>query len=517
MKRIILLGLLCTLGNIAFAQDFVDNALLFSRTRPNGSARIQAIGGAQISLGGDFSAALSNPAGLGMYNRSEFTITPGFNFQRNESAYFGTTTEDDKNVFNIPGLSFVYRHETGKESGFLGGSFGITMTRINDLHRNFRYTGSNSNNSLIDYFLDDATSGGYTEESLLFPGSDFFTLTGLAFNTYLITDEPQGSSDFVSVLTPLPAENGLPAEVRTVRQQEISEARGAQNQWSFSYGANFSDKFFLGASLGLISLRQRVEQKFSERDYQFSLDETYDPLEWFETNEQYDIRGSGYNFTIGAIMRPVDFLQVGASLVTPTYYNIVDNYTARIDTEWNTFNVEGEFARFYPTQRNVYEEFGEQVISEYTLRTPMRISAGTTFISKLGFITADVEFVNYAKSKYTSQISQDFTSENNAIKGEYVSVVNYRGGAEYRHKNYRVRAGYSYQADPYRDNTGADQSIKTVSGGVGYRAKSFFIDLAAIFSSTERARSPYFVNGADPVAFQKFRNSNYIMTLGFTF
>ena len=43
-----------------------------------GTARIRAMGGAATSLGGDLSSAYLNPAGLGFYNRSDFSITPVF-------------------------------------------------------------------------------------------------------------------------------------------------------------------------------------------------------------------------------------------------------------------------------------------------------------------------------------------------------------------------------------------------------------------------------------------------------
>ncbi len=66
MKRFVFIGFALSICFQAFSQSFVDNALLFSRTVPGGSARIQSIGGAQVSLGGDYSSAFSNPAGLGM-------------------------------------------------------------------------------------------------------------------------------------------------------------------------------------------------------------------------------------------------------------------------------------------------------------------------------------------------------------------------------------------------------------------------------------------------------------------
>ena len=509
MKKIIFIITLMSLGLTGVAQDFVDNALLFSRTRPGGSARIQALGGAQTSLGGDYSSAFSNPAGLGMFNRSEITISPSVNFSRVSSKYFGTTTDESRLGFSIPGLSFVYHHESDKESGFLGGSFSVTMNRLNDFNRNFRYTAANDQNSLVDYFINDAE--GLDPDQLLPGGNNFFTLTGLAYGNFLISEVPAGSREYKSLLSALPPEDGFPDEIRTIQQEEISEARGAQTQWSISYGANFNDRVFLGAGIGIASIRYKVRQYFSERNFTFSESPDWNPVDNFRTDEEFNIRGSGVNLTLGAIVRPIDFFQIGISYATPTYYNIVDNYTARIDSDWNVYN-NGD--PNYPKDPLKYEEFDEPLISEYNLSTPSRLSGGVTFISKLGFITFDVERSNYSRSRYDSNIDADFNSENNSIKSEYDLVYNFRTGAEYRYENYRVRAGFNYMPDPFSFNDG-DQSIKTFSGGLGYRAKSFFVDFAAIFSNTSRNRSPYFVNGPDPVAMQKYRTASYLMTFGF--
>lgn len=512
MKKIIFVVTLMSFGLNGFAQDFIDNALLFSRTRPGGSARIQALGGAQTSLGGDYSSAFSNPAGLGMFNRSEFTITPSVNLTNVSSTYLSSKTDDSKLGFSIPGLSLVYHHESGKESGFIGGAFSISMNRTNDLNRNFRYTGTNDQNSLIDYFINDAE--GLTPESMEFGGNNFFSLTGLAYGNYLISEAPAGSRQYKSVLSPLPAEPGFDAEVRTIDQEEISEARGAQTQWSISYGANFNDKLFLGAGIGIASVRYRVRQYFTERNFRYSEDPDWVPLDNFKTDEDFNIRGSGVNLTLGAIVRPVDFLQVGLSYATPTYYNIVDNYTARIDSDWNVYNNGPE----YPKDPLKYEKFDEPLISEYNLSTPSRFSGGVTFISKLGFVSFDVERANYSNARYVSDIDADFDSENSTIKAQYELVYNFRFGAEYRYEKYRVRGGVNYMPDPFSYND-VDQSIKTFSGGLGYRDKKYFIDFAAIFSNTNRSRSPYPVNGPAvsspaPVAYQKYKSANYMVTFG---
>src|ERR1051325_11237572 len=87
-------GILVLISISTFSQSFFDEALLFSRIGSGGSARIQAMGGSQVALGGDYSSAFSNPAGLGFFNRSEATFSFGQNFYKSSADYFGATSKD---------------------------------------------------------------------------------------------------------------------------------------------------------------------------------------------------------------------------------------------------------------------------------------------------------------------------------------------------------------------------------------------------------------------------------------
>jgi hypothetical protein len=504
MKKIIFIVTFAFFGTVAYSQSFVDNALLFSRTKSAGSARIQGLGGTQTSLGGDYSSALSNPAGLGMFNRNEFTFSTAISSQNSRSDYFGTTSKDSKTVFNIPGLSLVINLPSRNETGFLGGSLGISLTRINDFNLNTKLAGSNANNSIVDYFIQDA--GDLDPDAFLDENDNaFYSLTGLAYRNYLIEDfsDAQGYYYDSKLL------------FNRSFQQEISQRRGAQYQWSIAYGANFADKLFVGASLGLTTLRFKLSQWYSETDLEYP-EGIEEPLNDLSLNENYDISGSGVNFTLGAIYRPVNFVQLGVSFVTPTYYQITDSYTARVETNWNNYD-------YYPDDpdddrlNNVYEELTQPLISEYALSTPLKLSTGATFISKFGFISTDVEFVNYQKARYSSDIADDFSAENSGIKEEYKKVINYRVGAEYRYSKLRVRGGFNYMNDPVKTST-TNFSQHAYSGGLGYRDKEFYIDFAATLSFYKGMRVPYFVSGGvDPVAEQKFRTSNFLITLGFPF
>lgn len=492
-------GMILFITSTSFAQSYVESALLFGRTRPGGSARVQAMGGSQIALGGDYSSALSNPAGLGMYNRSEVTLSPGLSFYKTNADYLGESETASKSTFNIPGLSFMF-HMPMDKSGFVGGTFGISLSRTNDFNRSTSYRGINDDTSIIDAFIDDAF-GSTTDQ---FDDFQYNTPTGLAYFTYLIGPK--------SLLGPDEPDDEYFTDVKGIPdQREEIETRGASNQWSFSYGANYKDMLFIGGGIGVTSLRYKSQKIYSE-----VFDD--DPvLNYLQLDESLDIRGNGINVTLGTIVRPVDFLQVGVSYTSPTYYEMTETYSADMSTSWKNFD-------YYGNGEIILNNESAQtdiVTSDYILTTPSKFSAGVAFLSKYGLLTGDVEFTNPAKAKYSSNISGiSFSQENDDIKSVYKSTVNYRLGGEFRYKIFRVRAGYGVQASAYKKDFDIDNSIKTISGGVGVRLQKFFADFALIQSKGNNLYSPYSFYVYDlpnPVVDIEEKTLSGILTLGFTF
>ena len=90
MKKLMTILLaVAILNGKATAQDNVPygyyiDALRFSQTYAGGTAMNLALGGANTALGAELTSISGNPAGLGLYNRSEFAFTPGFD-QRSSS------------------------------------------------------------------------------------------------------------------------------------------------------------------------------------------------------------------------------------------------------------------------------------------------------------------------------------------------------------------------------------------------------------------------------------------------
>lgn len=512
--KIFLASTLMLISWQAGAQGFVENALLFSRNRPGGSARIQGMGGAQVALGGDYSSAVSNPAGLGMYNRSEFTFSPALNFYNSSSSHLGSGMNDSKTILNIPGISYVrnFPQERGK---FLGGSFGVSYTRTNDFQNAFQYGATTSNASVIDYFIQDATG---------FDGSSFGDgtfggdiRTQLGYDNFLIEDSSSlGGSpmEYYSVLSPDDA-----SETRTYQRYGNVDMRGAQYQLSFAYGANINDELYLGASLGVSSIRYRFKSTYRESNFNFDLEPNYRPLDYLQMEETIDVTGRGVNLTLGMIYRPASFIQVGASLVTPTFYGLTDTYTATLQTQWNDFDY---FGTADPNDDlNSESSSAEPIVSDYNITTPMKFSTGVAFfLGKYGFVTGDVEFINYSKTKYSSNTPDvSFAPENDDIRSSFGSAINTRIGAELRYDIFRIRGGYGLQANPY--NTGVsstDFKQTTLSAGAGVRFENFYIDAAWIQTKGNSTFSVFgFSNNTGPVVSLNNTLTSAMLTLGFTF
>ncbi|MBX2901159.1 MAG: hypothetical protein KF775_16005 [Cyclobacteriaceae bacterium] len=497
MKRMgtLLAGIAMALPWVVQAQSFTETALLFSRTQTGGSARIQGMGGVQTSLGGDYSSAFSNPAGLGMFNRSEFTISPGFSTANLQSSYFNTSVSENKSNLQLPGFSMVFQNDQDGRSGFLSGTFAVSYNRVNSFNQTFSYQANNPTSSIIDYFISDAD--GYAASAFNTNGALNNTVTWLGYQNFLLEEDPDAATHYYSVV------GGFPF------QSENVQYKGYQGQWNLSYGANLSDKVFLGAGLGLTTLRFSSKKTFRESF-------EGEPLNSLLLEENLNIRGSGINATLGIIGRPIDLIQVGFSYTTPTLYSITDVYSASMATNWNNYDYYGDGSQFL----NSVSDQIDEVVSEYSLKTPGKVSVGAAvFIGTNGFISADVDFVNYSGARYSSGISGiSFSGDNDDIKKLYQPTANFRLGGEFRHKNLRFRLGGSYMPDPFRtEQNNINRAVTSYSGGVGYRTKKFYADFALVFAQGQSTYRPYRLNTNSPIVNLDGTRIFGMVTLGFPF
>ena len=101
MQKIkLIISAIIVANGCVFAQNETD-ALRYAFYDYQGTARYTSMGGAFGALGGDLSALNQNPAGIAIYRRGEFSISPGFLFNNSESTYNGSISKDLKQNLNI--------------------------------------------------------------------------------------------------------------------------------------------------------------------------------------------------------------------------------------------------------------------------------------------------------------------------------------------------------------------------------------------------------------------------------
>ncbi len=463
---------------------YVEDALRFSQYGATGSARINAIGGTQNSLGGDISNVHGNPAGLGFFQNSEFSFTAAYGDWNSETLLLNQSRGLNATNFSIPNIGAVISRAKGPlEIGdWRGGSFGISLNRHATFNQSFGYSSDQlDQGSILDYYANLYNDQGVPS------GTD-----GLFFEAFLI-NPVNGGYDFV------------PNATNALAKSETVENEGNLTQVSFSYGGNFKNKLFIGGSLGINTISFRSTRTYDEE----FLDDANQTTLFSSLQENLFLDGSGINLGLGIIYKPVDRLNLGLNFKSPTWNRLNEEYDADI------------FANFFPPYED--PEFGtiaesdaetDIFISSYNLRTPMTLGAGMTyFFGKSGFISGDVNYLDYSTANLRSNVFNT-EQDNTEISQLYGQTINYSVGGEYRIQKLRIRAGYAFYGDPFGESGDLDRSTSQLSGGIGLKLPAFSID----FGLVNRRFNSYYTSypGADLATTDNNRISGSL-TLGFNF
>ena len=528
-KRILWLSLALAAGPAghAFAQGASD-ALRYSQLQFGGPARTQGIGGANVALGADFGNLTSNPAGLGMYQKSELHITPGIGLGQGDARIDGNSAaaqSETKNSFHIGSLGMVIagrRSDGDQSTNWRGGAFAFGFTRLADFNAASRYGGTLTdrtvNGQLVtgndQSYLASLRGPDHNFQSLRSQGTDYTSLNGLAYGAYLtsiLKTRKPGATGFDSTIV---------SRVRRgpIGQSETVTSKGSMSQLDFGYGGSFRDRLYLGAGLGIVSSNYQQTRDLTETETDPSTH-----LSNYTLHEKLQTKGSGFNFRIGAIFRATDVLRVGASIQTPTYMHLTDTYTARITTE---FTAQGTDVVSVSLPTGPVGTTSVETVPNdyaYTITTPFRANGGAALtLGKHGFLTGDVEYVGYGQARLHNDSQDDngddysFSYENTDIRNRYQSTVNLRFGAEGWFDVFRVRAGYARYGDPYQADTNNERAQNFYTAGLGLRQGSFFLDAAGVYSTFDQSYNPYHVSnatGADIAPLIKTNASRYTTTV----
>ncbi|MBN2813090.1 MAG: hypothetical protein JXQ80_03375 [Bacteroidales bacterium] len=443
MKRLISLVSITLVFIVTSQAQYVGDAIRYSQNFPTLTARSMSMGGAFTSLGGDLSSAYLNPAGLGLYRKSEFVFSPGLGYNKTNATYQGREGEDFKYQFIMSNTGYVGTYNSSRDKGLVSASYAIAYNRLNNFNNMTYMRGDNNQTSLVDNFMTGID--GVDPEYL-----DAFT-SRLAFDAYIIDTVPGSAFEYQTpVLLP-------------VDQRRKIDTRGGTGEYSFSFGLNFSNVWYVGMGLGIYQLR--YEQTMTHTEYDIAASE-YDN---FHYTEKLDVEGSGVSFKMGTMVRLFNVVRIGASLHLPTYYRIDENYMNSMYSEFDN--------GFIPSDDNgrIYAEGS----FKYKLQTPLKLLGGASVqIGKIGLFAVDVEYVDYSGMRLRERDEYvDFDGDNQEIKDAYRSVLNIKAGGELRFDNLSVRVGGGYYPSPFSSwELNKDASYGEITAGLGYRTNHFFFD-----------------------------------------
>jgi hypothetical protein len=496
------------------AQDYSADAFRFSQlTNPAGTARMRALGGEYTAIGADVSNISGNPAGLGLYTRSEFSVSMGLNSTQTESSYIDRMSTKKSN-FSLNNLAMVFgsssTNNAYSRTGWKTGNFGISYNRNSSLFNNFTFGGLNKRSSLADSYVEQVNRNKNNSGAFLDSPDQFNVDTRVArsaeamyYQMYLIEPDANGGVPYKRFDFTDPASG--------VDQQGSFQSEGKTSQWTFAYGANYNDKLYIGMSGGIANLNYDFTNSQTDRFVGGKL------INSFTSNQLLAVEGKGLNVTGGLIYRPNNLIRIGATIHTPTWYSITESYDQNISVAVNPNNT-----------AKIPTDLGRVSVApydfDYELRTPMRASVGlAAFFGKSGFITADAEYVGYNKMRLTASTlsptdNSAFTDDNKRIiNQDFNNVLNLKVGGEARVGALNLRAGVAYLADPYKIKyDGIDRDRLALSTGLGYKSNSFYVDLAGSYTTFKSSFTPYTLKNPTDYASAKLdtKNTNLSFTLG---
>jgi len=522
MKRNIVAAIVIGLTSTAFSQT-VFEAVKASQNDIVGTARYISVAGAFGALGGDVSAIKDNPAGLGIFRKSELTTTVDAQMQSANALWNGKTASDSKYSVGMNNLTLVlsgktWRAESGY-SGLLASNFSFSYNKLRNFNRNVTIKSDAMSQSMTDYL--GYFTGRLSESDLEW---DNYPTAGMS-TPYANTNLPWLSvmADYGRLIKPI--YSGLvleewtsflePGEKVTPTYQ-LRESGGI-NEYAFGWSGNFSNRFYVGATLNLQSINHLSVSSY---------DEAFSGNGGMTLKNTLSTTGTGANVNIGLIAVPVDFIRFGLSLHTPMFYTMEQLNYASLEFD---SNVSGSTDT--PTDNYV----------QYQLQTPLQFNVSTAFIlDKQGFLSAEYVYTDYKGMKLMDMEGDThaYNYENDDIAGMLQNARTIKVGGEYRlTENFSLRAGFANTSSITNTNIAKILDVKTVrtdpeyfahnstnfaTFGFGYRESNWYIDFAYTNKLTDESYYAYNSNALNDAykispALLKTSNNNIVATFGIKF
>ncbi|MHB8261567.1 MAG: hypothetical protein ACYDEC_14985 [Bacteroidia bacterium] len=506
---------------VVWAQTDID-AMRYSQGMSYGDARFMAMGGAFGSLGANISCMNFNPAGIAMYKKGEFVITPGVQLQTADATHYGTSASDFSAKLSLATIGFVsawtpqqsnyqpnyqpYTNGGGEGDGRYGPgysnpnhrkqqaqqnktsripdrwAFGINFNRVADYNYHTTINGYVPAANSITSSMANAAHGISTGNL-----NQFYE--GLGYSTGAIVPYTNPKTlQFDSTGT-----NYAPLSAYTpgmvLQQTKSIQSSGRTGELTFALAHSFSDKLYIGGALGIPFIKYNYQSTLTEFDYK-NADPLFQSLQY---QESIITNGAGINFKAGGIYRFNSGMKIGVYGQTATYYKLTDNYQNTMSTNWDS---------------SQWNTSSQSPAGNYTykLRTPGKAGVSVSYVfKKLIAFSVDGEYVNYANARLASyntggsvQSINVFDATNQSISTKYRGTANLKAGIEFNVRPVVLRAGFASYGSPFGDVLSGKFVRNSFSGGLGFRGShKVYLDLGLIYtkwSETYYVIDPLYVN-----------------------
>ncbi len=499
MKKIAISLGLALVSVTLTAQDIFDG-LRYSTQELSGTARFVGMGGAFGALGNDLSSIKVNPAGSAVFNTNAAAFT--FDYRSNNvDTQFGNPSleigeaSSSRTRLGMPQAGGVFVFESNDPNAAVQKfTFGINYERTGNFNRNFRAFGT-TNQSIGDYFVNRAN--GIAVDNLLindgesldgvyrfmgnnfgFAGQEAF----LGFQGFLIDPVSGNNSQYQSNIIGSSFGNDM-----------VQRESGVNSVINFNFGMQINDNLYLGGNLNahVINFDRYTSYFESVNNPQGEV------LDLFYEND-LRVRGSGFSMQLGAIY-VVERLRLGASVTTPTWYNIEEEITQGIDVLTEN---EGNITLF-PDVINFFPE--------YSFRSPGKATGSIAYVfGQSGLLSLDYTYQDFANQRFSSGLGL-----NGQISDTFQSTHNLNIGGEYVYDVWSFRAGYNFTQSPFKDSFLFGDS-HGYSAGLGYKFGNNNIDFAYRLTNFDREEQ-FVQTGLSTAAFSENTIHQVMMTYSFLF
>lgn len=461
MKRVLLIiGVMSTVG---FSQN-INDALLFSGSNGQGSARYSAMSGAFGALGGDLSAINNNPASSAVFKSSQISGSLLFSNTQNDASYFGTQTGSTFSDLTINQLGgALVLNNTKENSEWNKFVIAINYQETQSFDQEYFISGQ-SNTSIDSYFLSHANglafqdiqalSGEYLEDAYLDIGANYGYSYQQAFLGYYGgVINPVDDTDPLNIMY---VGNG---DYSTVHQDYFYSSSGSNSKFNFNLSTQYKDVLYLGLSLNGHFIDVQRDSRIEESGY-----DAASALEYVVFDNYLRTSGGGFSMQLGAIGKLGKVVRLGASFQSPTWYVLTDELSQRINS--NLADIDIDFID--GNQINIFED--------HKLRTPLKLTGSAAFVfGKQGLLSIDYNYQDYNNMKMRP--NNNFQDVNAEIGYSLVGTSSINLGGEYRIEKWSLRAGYRFEESPYKNKKIMDD-LTGYSLGFGYNFGRSKLDMA---------------------------------------